>query len=51
MLPAGAAQESDKLSRDVDQWIEGLGLAKYSALFAENEVDLEVLPDLTEQDL
>ncbi len=39
------------MSRDVDQWLEGLGLSKYSALFAENEVDLEVLPDLTEQDL
>ncbi len=39
------------MPRDVDQWLEGLGLSKYSALFAENEVDLEVLPDLTEQDL
>jgi len=36
---------------DIDQWLKGLGLSKYSELFAENEVDLEVLPDLTEQDL
>lgn len=39
------------MARDIDQWLEQLGLAKYSKPFAENEVDLEVLPDLTEQDL
>ncbi len=39
------------MAREIDKWLEGLGLSKYSALFAENEVDLEVLPDLTEQDL
>ncbi|HEX6137726.1 MAG TPA: adenylate/guanylate cyclase domain-containing protein [Casimicrobiaceae bacterium] len=36
---------------DIDEWLEGLGLAKYAARFADNEVDLEVLPDLTEEDL
>ena len=39
------------MARDIDRWLERLGLAKYSELFAENEVDLEILPDLTEQDL
>ena len=39
------------LPRDVDQWLERIGLAKYAPLFAENEVDFDVLPDLTEQDL
>ena len=39
------------MARDIDRWLERLGLAKYSALFAENEVDLEILPDLTELDL
>ena len=39
------------MARDIDQWLVELGLSQYSALFAENEVDLEVLPDLTEQDL
>jgi predicted ATPase/class 3 adenylate cyclase len=39
------------LSRDVDQWLERLGLAAYAQLFAENEIDIEVLPDITEQDL
>jgi class 3 adenylate cyclase/tetratricopeptide (TPR) repeat protein len=36
---------------DVDEWLKGLGLSRYAELFAENEVDLEVLPDLTEEDL
>jgi class 3 adenylate cyclase/predicted ATPase len=39
------------VARNIDQWLKELGLSKYSELFAENEVDLEVLPDLTEQDL
>jgi len=39
------------LARDVDEFLQQLGLAKYAALFAEHEVDLEILPELTEQDL
>ncbi|MHA1153158.1 MAG: AAA family ATPase, partial [Alphaproteobacteria bacterium] len=39
------------MTSDIDHWMKGLGLSKYSEIFAENEVDLEVLPDLTEQDL
>ena len=37
--------------RDVDHWLEGLGLGRYADLFAEHEIDLEVLPDLSEHDL
>jgi class 3 adenylate cyclase/tetratricopeptide (TPR) repeat protein len=37
--------------RDIAQWLDQLGLAQYAALFGENAVDLDVLPDLTEQDL
>ncbi len=37
--------------REVDKWLEGLGLLRYSGLFAENEIDFEVLAELTEQDL
>jgi class 3 adenylate cyclase/tetratricopeptide (TPR) repeat protein len=36
---------------DVDKWLESLGLSRYSELFAKNEIDYEVLADLTEQDL
>ncbi len=39
------------MADDIDQWLEGLGLSKYSGLFAENEIDIEVLPDLTDSDL
>lgn len=36
---------------NVDQWLARIGLEKYSAIFAENEIDADVLTDLTEQDL
>jgi class 3 adenylate cyclase/tetratricopeptide (TPR) repeat protein len=39
------------VARKVDEWLEALGLSQYTALFADNAVDFEVLPDLTEQDL
>ncbi len=39
------------MALNIDQWLQGLGLAKYSGLFAENEIGLDVLPDLTEVDL
>ena len=37
--------------RDIDEWLEGLGLGKYAGVFKEHEVDLEVLPELAEPDL
>ncbi len=36
---------------DVAQWLERLGLERYAAVFAEQQIDLEVLPELTEHDL
>jgi len=35
----------------VDEWLERLGLGEYAQLFAENDIDLDVLPELTEEDL
>jgi class 3 adenylate cyclase len=35
----------------VAQWLEQLGLGQYASIFAENDIDGEVLPDLTESDL
>ena len=32
-------------------WLEGLGLGRYVAVFAENEIGLEALRLLNEQDL
>jgi class 3 adenylate cyclase/predicted ATPase len=36
---------------EVDCWLARLGLGKYATLFAENEITVDVLPDLTDADL
>jgi class 3 adenylate cyclase len=36
---------------DVGAWLRDLGLGRYEAAFRENEIDAEVLPDLTDADL
>jgi hypothetical protein len=36
---------------DVGDWLQGLGLGQYLALFREHEIDADILPDLTEADL
>jgi len=36
---------------DLGGWLDSLGLSKYHSVLAENEIDLEILPDLTEEDL
>jgi class 3 adenylate cyclase/predicted ATPase len=36
---------------DIKQWLEGLRLGRYAQSFADNGIDLDVLPDLTEADL
>ena len=35
----------------IAEWLSAQGLAKYIEVFAENDIDLEVLPELTEADL
>ena len=37
--------------QQIADWLEKLGMSEYSQRFAENGVDLSVLPDLTDQDL
>jgi hypothetical protein len=37
--------------QDLAQWLEELGMSEYTQRFAENDIDLGVLPDLTDQDL
>jgi len=39
------------VAADIREWLQGLGLDKYADAFAENDVDIVVLPKLTEQDL
>ena len=36
---------------DIGRWLRGLGLEQYEAAFRENEIDSEVLPKLTAEDL
>ena len=36
---------------DVAVWLRGLGLEQYETLFRENDIDAEVLSDLTDGDL
>jgi len=38
------------MSHAIDQWLKGLGFSKYLELFAEHEIGLDVLPDLTDAD-
>ena len=35
----------------IAEWLEKLGMSEYAERFAENRIDLSVLPDLTNQDL
>ena len=37
--------------QQIADWLESLGLGQYGQLFADNGIDLSVLPDLTDQDL
>ena len=36
---------------DVEAWLQGLGLERYARAFRDNEIDWEVLPKLTSEDL
>ena len=36
---------------DVARWLQDLGLAQYARTFGDNDIDLEVLPHLSEHDL
>ncbi|MGA7813716.1 SAM domain-containing protein, partial [Caballeronia sp.] len=36
---------------DIDQWLDALELGQYARAFAANDIDLAVLPQLTDADL
>src|SRR5208337_1004258 len=36
---------------DVGEWLKGIGLGQYEATFRAHDIDVDVLPDLTEADL
>ena len=36
---------------DIEAWLRGLGLEQYAPAFRDNDIDAEVLPRLTPEDL
>src|SRR6266536_1239506 len=47
------AREREAVSTDdeITTWLDGIGLAQYATIFAENAIDLDVLSDVSEADL
>ncbi len=39
------------MSQNVRKWLEGLDLGQFASVFADQQIDHEVLPDLTDEDL
>jgi SAM domain (Sterile alpha motif) len=37
--------------QNIAEWLAELGMSEYAQRFAENRIDLSVLPDLSDQDL
>jgi hypothetical protein len=37
--------------QQIADWLEKLGMSEYAERFAENKIDVSVLPHLTDQDL
>jgi hypothetical protein len=35
--------------QEIVDWLKRLGMSKYSEKFAENDIDIDVLPELTDQ--
>ena len=35
----------------VEEWLRRLGLGQYATVFAEQQIDYEILSDITEEDL
>ena len=42
---------STPATKEIADWLEKLGMSEYAQRFAENGIDVSVLPDLTDQDL
>ena len=40
-----------EMAKDIAKWLEGLGLGRFGDVFAKNEVDLDILPQLSDDDL
>jgi class 3 adenylate cyclase len=43
--------EAGEMAKDIVKWLEELGLGRFGDVFAENDVDLDILPRLSDDDL
>ena len=48
---AWCSRSGRKVMSTTAEWLTSLGMSEYAERFAENRIDLSVLPDLTDQDL
>src|SRR3954452_18243135 len=51
LRPRGRAHPIRGARVDVGAWLRGLGLERYERAFRDNDVDAEILPELTADDL
>src|SRR3954452_15275864 len=47
----GYRSSEPRITMNVATWLQSLGLERYEPLFRDNEIDWEVLPKLTSEDL
>src|SRR5271169_6299488 len=45
------SEPSSGAPSEIDDWLEELGLGRYASVFAENDIDVSLLPNLTDADL
>src|SRR5262249_52955702 len=48
---AEACRSTGSAMKGIAEWLSSIGLSEYAQRFADNAIDLSVLPDLTERDL
>src|ERR1700694_4549338 len=46
-----SSQRAKGTAMQIADWLQKLGMSEYAQRFAENRIDISVLPDLTDQDL
>src|SRR5215510_14585216 len=50
-MPDGLIQRLGPWMPEIERWLQNIGLEKYAEVFVRNDVDLDVAPNLSEQDL
>src|SRR5215475_10701745 len=50
-MPDGLIKRLGSWMPEIERWLKNIGLEKYAEVFVTHDVDLDVAPNLTEQDL